>query len=335
MSKVRHICIGVLTAIIAVLSFAVHPGAEEAGQSKPDPGRTATLTVLFTQDRDRVDGMEFRAYKVFDLDENGNHSYAKAYTKYSLSLPDSADEYRDLAQTLAGYIERDAIKPEYSGKTDKGSLKYGEVEKGIYLILSDPFSFEGTTYTASPGMVQVPKPEQGTGGNQYTYDVTCVPKYTYKTTPKTETPGNYQINVRKVWQKSKGTAAIPESIEVELICEGNVLETVELNENNNWRHTFNGLKQELSDKYKVTEKTVPEGWTVTSSREGNLFILRNTEDVPKTPDDSDGSTAKSGGGSSSGGGKLPQTGQNWMIVWALFGAGIVLLCAGLIRRKSR
>ena len=106
---------------------------------------------------------------------------------------------------------------------------------------------------------------------------------------------------------------IPESITVELLCEGQLVATAELSEANYWKHTFTQL--EVGKEYEVVERNVPDGFTVTISRTDNQVVITNTaQEVPPEPENPDP--------------EIPQTGIiRWPITLVTV-LGIVVFAAG-------
>jgi outer membrane biosynthesis protein TonB len=96
-------------------------------------------------------------------------------------------------------------------------------------------------------------------------------------------------SVIKVWEDSEsadgtvGSGAAEESsqgnrpsqIQVQLVGDGEVKETVTLNAANNWRYTWKGLAASVD--WKVVEKEVPEGYRVASELQDTTFVITNTE----------------------------------------------------------
>ena len=114
------------------------------------------------------------------------------------------------------------------------------------------------------------------------------------------------VIVEKKWdiQNSRST---PESVVIELLKSGEVIDEITLSNENNWTHTWIQITE--SDEYSVREKVVPEGYTVTYRQEGNKFIVTNIR-------------------------SLVDTGQNY-IVWLLLGTvGLGLVIFGVIYDKK-
>lgn len=99
----------------------------------------------------------------------------------------------------------------------------------------------------------------------------------------------------------------PTSVTVRLMRNGQTEgDPVVLNYVNQWSHMWENLPP---DNWYVTEDANPR-YTTEITREGNTFIVTNTWK------------------------KIPQTGQLWWPVSAMAVAGLLLLCLGLLRRRT-
>lgn len=83
-----------------------------------------------------------------------------------------------------------------------------------------------------------------------------------------------ELKVIKVWDDNGNTELRPSSVVVELLAGNKVFDTVTLNELNNWQHRWTGL--DVSERWSVREKYVPDGYTDSVTRSGDTFIITNT-----------------------------------------------------------
>ncbi len=81
-----------------------------------------------------------------------------------------------------------------------------------------------------------------------------------------------QISVRKVWQGTGVTH--PASVEAVLYRDGKEFKTVTLNQDNSWAYTWLDLTDEFT--WTVDEKTVPENYEKTVTRDGDSFTITNS-----------------------------------------------------------
>lgn len=152
------------------------------------------------------------------------------------------------------------------------------------------------------------------------------------------------FTVVKVWDDTGKTSSRPKSVTMQLLKDGQLYDTVTLNADNNWRHTWKGLDRKYM--WQVVETTVPSGYTVCIDREGTAFVVTNTakgtgsssssNKPPVTPTTPNGNNGGGGNGNGNGGGsKLPQTGMLWWPVPVLAAAGMVVFVIGWSRRRRQ
>ena len=319
-AKIINRLMGLAVIAIMLVGMILMPGKALALESM-DKDALVTLTVGLSGTEEPVPGMEFKAYKVADMDENAAFTVDPAFAGYSIDFSgiQNQEDWRTLSQTLQNYIARDGVAPSYTAVTnDNTQAEFGFVEKGLYLILADSYEYNYNTYTITATMVAVPNIDTTT--DSWVYDVAVSAKYTSEEVPPI-VPGTSGLEVIKLWKNEDGVTR-PETIIAQLICDGNVVEEVELNKENGWKHTWTGL--EAGKTYAVTEKAVPDGYTVAITYENSIYTITNTGNPPGTPPTTPPSNPP----------KLPQTGVPWVPVIAFGGSGVVLLGAGLIRRKD-
>ena len=161
------------------------------------------------------------------------------------------------------------------------ALKHGESKTAsglpvdiTYTVVEQEADQDGYTTTST-----------GTGGT-ITKDVTAEVNFTNTKEDDPEPgpdPDSVDIAVQKVWKLDDGGAAA-DSVTVTLYRDGKEYDTVNLNAQNGWRHTW----YDLSDRYSwtVEETVVPEGFTMTVNQQGHTFIIVN-DDIPSKPDEPD------------------------------------------------
>ncbi len=244
-----------------------------------DTSKKTSLTVRYSYDKVSIDGAKFGMYRVADISSGGRFSLAAPFNKYQVSFDDIAkDEGRALAETLAGYVQRDAISPLKTAVTDKdGVFTVSELATGMYLVIGDDLEKGNYTYMAEPFLISLPNYV----ADQWTYDVTALPKSDRKENPVTPPSEKYvSVTVRKVWVDD--TAAVrPSSIKVQLLKDDSVYDTAELNAAGQWSHTWDKLPEDAT--YRVTEANVPNGYTVSVDRDGNKIDIINKYEKKDTP----------------------------------------------------
>ena len=251
--------------------------------------------------------MVFSLYRVASLTEEEDDALTGDFAQYPVSLEDlDSSGLRSLAQTLDAYVARDTLTPLLSQKTgEDGMVSFEGLSPGLYLVLGESYTQDNTVYTPSPMLFYLPG--QGEDGG-WEYEVTASCKFDREEITDT----TVSRKVQKVWKDSGNQSKRPEMVFVQLLENGAVVDTVALSEENNWEYTWEGL--DASSRWQVAETNVPDGYTVTVTQEGTLFVVTNTY-PGKTPP------------------KLPQTGLLWWPVPLLACAGLALVIAGAAARR--
>ena len=94
------------------------------------------------------------------------------------------------------------------------------------------------------------------------------------------TPETKDITVNKVWEDDDNQDGIrPESIEVNLLVDGSVTDTVTLNDENSWTYTWSDM-QAYDDgteiEYTVVEVEVPDGYTSVITEDDGTYTITNS-----------------------------------------------------------
>ena len=144
-------------------------------------------------------------------------------------------------------------------------VKFNNLELGLYLI-KQTNKLEGYS-SFLPFLIMIPEFID----DEWNYDI--------EATPHTDLLKLMDITVRKEWNISSNKM-IPEEIEIQLIRGSQVIDTIKLNKDNDWKYTWEEL--EVSDEYRVLEVNVPDGYTASYRNEDGVFIIVNTDTLIKT-----------------------------------------------------
>ena len=297
-----------LLALFGAIVFAIPACAQEALPEK------TSLTLRFQEQGEIFSGVEFRLYQVATSHTEGTLSPTEDFAKYSLSLTyASASQWRALSQTIEGYVTRDKLTPlQTAASSSVGLVRFSDLPPGLYWIAGDSCSRDGTVYKPSPILITLPKQDP-----EFQKPVTSV-EVSGKV--EEEHPGTSTLwKVTKVWKNAEGDEEYPSSVQIQLLKNGTVVDTITLQESKGWSYTWESTEAEAS--WQVVEEQVPEGYTVTTEREGTCFTVTNTKVSPDPQEPLSSSTPVSG---------LPQTGTLWWAVLPLAGAGLLLLFLGCL-----
>ena len=119
----------------------------------------------------------------------------------------------------------------------------------------------------------------------------------------------------KLWNDS-GSANRPKSIQVDIYKDQVLFETVTLSSENDWSYQWHTV--DSGSQWTVTEKNVPNGYTVSISESEGIFTVTNSikpsnQEPPKTGD----------------------TFPLWYYLVAMWLSGFLLLSMGILRQRKR
>ena len=287
MRKLRNRVIPLLLGILSVLAL-LPTQALAAGTI--DLNQNATLAIYYQHNGKPISDVPFDLYYVADVDEYAEFTLAGDFKNYPVQVNGlTADTWKTLAETLKSYAEQDRLKPLDSGKTDgNGMLSFpntqDSLKPGLYLVVGKTLTKDGYYYKTEPFLVSLPNPDSDT--NTWCYDVTAEPKHTREELPPSPSDDTVSRKVIKVW-KDDVESLRPQEVIVQLLKDGEIYDTVTLNDRNNWKHTWDELPKYNKDgskvEWSVTENAVAD-YTVLIEKNGITFTVTNTY-APKTTDE--------------------------------------------------
>ncbi len=258
----------------------------------------AEIELHATQDGVPIDGMQWRIYRVAELDENQKAHFVGNFEDIGEDV-DIADMVKypvswlaETAVTLENYTiiykKGIGIAPDDTAVVDEnGQLTFDVNEKGIYLISGRTFRNSDQTkkYTATPMFVAVDDSKNG-------QTIKISPKLKTKTIEK-DTP-DIKYTLYKKWEGD------PERYEhnplaIELYKDGEYETTVFLNDENNWKYQWTAksdveyrvFEPEVDSRYQVSylynefEKEHQVIITVKNVRKGSRTIENYKEDTSR------------------------------------------------------
>lgn len=293
-------CLITLSLVLSATAFAVNQECQ--------------LSIDYQYDGEAIAGADFHIYHAGDVLETGELNLIGGFANYPVEINGlNNSEFQSAAQTLHDYAMMDNLSPDRIVTTDdNGYVRVENLEQGLYLVVGQLYAFGDEELVSKPQVVVLPYRESSQ--DAFEYHVVMKPKCSIKT--EMEEP--ITLKVLKQWDDNGNEKFRPASITVYLMNGAEVFDTVELTEENNWRHTWRELDP-LGD-WSVVED-VPENYTVVVRQEGITFLVVNSYDVPPPPDDPPPD--------------IPQTGLLWWPVPVLAIIGVVLIAVGCISRRKR
>ena len=285
-----------MTATLQTDAAYADEGVNAASISTADAAKHAGdghINVSYQHDEFALPDAQFKLYRVAGWNGSG-YEPTKAFRSYAVSwdiLNADAETFRQLAQTLSSYAQRDDLAPEATAVSDTyGTLSFQGLSKGLYLVVMSRYAYGSLTCEASSMLVSLPVnksaddgslPSSGaasTASQSQSMEANIEPKTDCVTTPNK--PSGVTITAHKLWRKDAENDR-PAKVEAQLLRDGAVADSMTLNASNGWSHTWNGL--ESGHDWRVVEKTVPQGYVVSIDREGNTYnIVNSATHVAKT-----------------------------------------------------
>lgn len=322
----RRISMFILSLVIC---FSLMPMTALA-QGAIDLDKDVKLTIHYQYDHHNVEGVPFSIYRVADVSDldtvftlSGDFASAPVLVNNL-----DAEGWKIVAETLTGYAQSKGVASLCSGQTDSnGILTFptgtAEMKAGLYLVVSPRTRIGSYVYTTEPFLVSLP--DRNNTDNTWDYSLTVNPKCVRNSVP--DEPTTISRKALKVWDDKGYESTRPKEITVYLLRNGVRYDTVKLNKDNNWKHTWNGLSS--SAEWRVVEAELDK-YTTTVTQEGITFVITNSYKVPDNPPDDPSKPPKPPGP------KLPQTGTTWYLVPILVCVGLVFIILGVwLHRREK
>jgi hypothetical protein len=198
----------------------------------------------------------------------------------------SVGEWNVVRSTLETHILAYAVEADRITVTDQdGQAGFEALTPGLYLAMTEPVTAQDWKYIFDSALVALPG--LGTEGI-WEYQVAVTSKF--QAIPPVTPDEKIEYKVVKLWKGDAGRTDRPQSVQVELFCDGISCETVILSEENHW--TYSWSAPDDGAVWKVVERNVPDGYTMTVEQRESAFVLTNTwgmadPDIPTPPQTGD------------------------------------------------
>lgn len=279
--------------------------------------KNGSITIIDkTYEGKLLENINVQLYKVADFTDNSRRKIVMkdAFKDFELDIDKlvSSDALEESARLCESFIREHSIKPLATTITDKnGKAVFSDISDGIYLVIQSQVNSDEYTVTSVPFYVQVPFVDKDGNVN---YQVTTYPKNEVVYPEDMD-----ELSVIKIWKDNNNKDKMrPDYIEVGLYGNGQLKETVVLNNLNNWSYTWNDLSKDAV--WNVEEIKVPDNYRMTSERNQNHITITNEFD-------SDGDSYE-----------IADTGDKMRIgfYFMLFvvSGGLILICVKYFRKRN-
>ena len=309
-----------LVTLLLCFCFCIVPFHAQAASTADakeaiSPQQDCTLTISYGYDGTAYEGYDVQLYKVAEVAADGQYTLTEAFAGTGLSLNgiQTQGEWNLIRSTLEAYILAARMAPILTGVTDaSGQAVFQELKPGLYL--ASPLSVIEDDVTCFFDSALVALPGLGVDGLwQYQVAVAAKPQVLPPIGPDEE----ITLSVLKLWKGDAGQNIRPITIEVEIFRDGHSYETVILSAQNNWSYSWTVPADGAS--WKVIERKVPAGYTMTVESRETTFIITNVWQDPSNP-------------------PPPQTGDTSNVLLytiLMYASGTMLIILGIAGKRKR
>ena len=312
---------GIIAFILCICLYLIPCQVQAASTSDAkepiSTNENCSLTISYCSGGIAFSELPVNLYKIADVSADYQYTLTSSFEKSNLILNgiQTVGEWNVIRSTLETYILANDITAGFNAKTDfEGKASFDALKPGLYLAITERIIQDETTYVFDSALIALP----GLGADglwQYQVDVTSKSEII----PPSRDDEEIELKVLKLWKGDGGSSARPATIEIEIFRNGTSYQTATLSENNHWTYTWS-TKDDGSD-WKVVERNIPTGYTMTIEERETSFVLTNTlnRDVPDNPDS-------------------PQTGDTsnillWVILMIVSGSMLIIL--GITGKRNR
>jgi len=363
MIKVRKIISRTVVAIMSAVMIFGQASVATLARESIDTSKQGSLTVTYKFGEEKMfDGVNSRIYKIASATEGGSFTLDPGYIDKSSikdlsSITDEAtaqNEWKQILEDVKDYAISEHT-PDQTAVSAAGQVRFNNLGLGIYLVCADNYYETENTYVFTPFLISVPQLDEN---DRWVYDANAGSKC-----EKFDRMVNLELHKR--WDDSEYTDKRPESIEVKIIKNNELYQTVNLSDSNNWTYVWNEkpgstwtFEEQLASDSRYTA-SISETKTYTQDVASEIYTITNKYNPPTettSDDEGDDDSNEDNGGNGDGGDaaypdvlgavrklselpavlgarRLPQTGQLWWPLPILIIAGIALIVKGI--RKNR
>lgn len=284
MKKCFIICM-IICICVYTLSFATYAVSTSDAKEPIDTSIDCSLTLKYKHDKTLFSGLNIDLYCVATVSSDFQYTLTDSFSKTKLNLNgiSSDSEWDSIRTTIGSYVDADSINPIDTACTNAfGEVSFEGLLPGMYFVKPVRIEDNGYYYFFDSAIIAVPDLD---ADGQWIYAVTAEPK------PDIEYPSGKEITYKllKLWRDGVDESKRPMNIKVDLFCNSDFVETVILNEENNWSYSWKATDN--GDLWQVIEKHVPDGYVMTVEHHTTTFTIVNTipdvPDIPPTGDSSD------------------------------------------------
>jgi hypothetical protein len=243
--------------------------------------RECSLTVSYRCNGNAADSQTVKLYMIAEVSADAHYTLVPSFAASGLILNgvQTTGEWNVIRSTLEVQILANKIIPIKTSVTDeKGQAHFSQLTPGLYFASAVTVVQGESTCRFESALVALPGFDTE---DLWQYQVAVAAKP--QTLPPVQPDEEIQFKVIKLWKGEEDRDERPQSVEVELFCNGISYKTVVLSNESNWSYSWSAKKDGAT--WKVLERNIPEGYIMTVEERGTSFIVTNTKasDTPIDP----------------------------------------------------
>lgn len=276
----KKIILNMLILVSLIIPLDVFAKMTSDSKELIDIDKVTNLTLNYSYDDYNFDDVSVKIYYIASINEDFDYQLESEFKDYNISINGikTHEEWNILKQTLESYIKVDNIKELESYSIKDNKVEIQNLKTGLYFVETEKIDKEDYTLLFDSFLLNIPDLNED---GYWNYDVNVYPK-AQSFTPKYEIV-NYTVT--KEWKDDKKNR--PQSVEVEIYKDGEVISNQILSSSNNWTYEWETVDD--GSVWTIVERNVPDGYNVSILNSGRNFIIVNTssnyeESNPQTLD---------------------------------------------------
>lgn len=301
-----------LCLCLCVLPLEVYASSTDQANGFINTEQKCTLHLTYSYDALYFSDVSVNLYQIATVSRDCQYTATEAFAPCGLNFNGitSQSEWNTIQSTLNNFIAANAPAPVAQQKTnEEGKAVFTDLEPGLYLSSPVQVTHDGFRYYFASVLSALPDLNEE---NAWEYEVSA------KCKPDVDNPSgeDIQYKVVKLWKDEGHEENRTESIEIDIIKDGETVKTVVLSDDNNWSYSW--YAEDDGSVWSVMERNIPEGYSVTVENRLTTFTVVNSYSTPP-PD-------------------IPQTGDTsnigfFVILMCLSGCALMILTVAQRRRR--
>jgi hypothetical protein len=279
--------------------------------------KECSLTVSYGYEDAVFSGLQVNLYRVAEVSADFNYRLTQPFESSGLVLDEikTSGEWNVVRSTLEAHILAHNINPDFSSITnEEGKASFDALKTGMYLAIVSQATQDDFHCRFDSALISLPGLEQD---GHWQYQVSANAKG--EVLPPVDPDKDQELKVLKLWKGDENRNDRPESVTVEIFCNGISYKTVLLSEENHWAYSWSA--KDDGSNWSVVERNIPQGYTVTVEERQSSFVVTNTR-IPDSDEPVD----------------PPKTGDTFNVlpyIFIMIGSGMMLIILGVTGKKNR